>query len=109
MFYGSLVTKKLIISRKNKTKCLAFAKTYFSKPLDFWKSILRSDESKFELKSAKPTVWGKKGKPFDKKTIKATIKHGYDNVLGWGCFSYNGVGNLVQIEEKLKEAGYVNI
>lgn len=45
----------------------------------------------------------------DQKTIKATIKHGGGNVLVWGCFSYNGVGNLVQIEEKLTGAGYVNI
>ena len=51
---------------------------------------------------------GKKEKLSDKKTIKA-IKHGRGNVFIWGWFSYNGVGNLFKIEEKLTGAGYVNI
>ena len=46
----------------------------------------------------------KKMKPLDKKTIKATIKHGGVNLLVWGCFSNNWSCNLVQIEEKLTGA-----
>ena len=46
---GRVARKKPFISLKNKKKRLKFAKEYSGKPMEFWKSILWSDESKFNL------------------------------------------------------------
>ncbi len=41
--------------------------------------------------------------------LYATVKHGDGGVMVWGCFSGNGVGNLVFIEGTLNKEGYLNI
>lgn len=110
-FYGSHMKKKPFISEKNRHRRLQFAKKYVSKPLDFWKTIIWSDETKFELKNRKkrPKVWKRRGNQLDRKTIQTTIKHGGGNIMLWGCFSYGCVGNLVLIDEKLTGTKYVDI
>ena len=45
--------RKLHISTINMEKRLAFAKRYVNMPLSFWKNIIWSDESKFELRQLK--------------------------------------------------------
>lgn len=45
--------RKPHISKVNKKKRLAFAKKYINKPLSFWKQVIWSDESKFELLNKK--------------------------------------------------------
>ena len=41
--------------------------------------------------------------------IQNTVKHGYGNVLVWGCFSKNGVGELVEITGIMTGQIYVSI
>ena len=48
-----LARRKLQINKVHKRKRLAFAKKYVNKPLSFWKKIIWSDESKFELLNKK--------------------------------------------------------
>lgn len=45
--------RKPHISKMNKKKRLDFAKKYINKPLSFWKRVIWSDESKFELLNKK--------------------------------------------------------
>ena len=48
-----LARRKPQINKVHKRKRLAFAKKYVNKPLSFWKKIIWSDESKFELLNKK--------------------------------------------------------
>lgn len=106
-----LKRKKPFISDRNKKKRLAFAKKYINKPLAFWENVVWSDESKFELFGSKRRgrVWRRRGEAFKPQMVHSTIKHGGGNVLVWGCFSKNGVGNLIRIEGKMTGVSYVEI
>src|SRR5882724_4528302 len=62
-FRNSFAANKPMVSPQNRVKRLAFAKQYISMPLSFWRKVLWSDESKFELIHSKRRVmcWKKKG------------------------------------------------
>lgn len=106
-----LKLKKPLISKKNKVKRLEFAKKYINKPAEFWESVVWSDESKFEIFGSKrrKRVWRKSNEALNPRMVQSTVKHGGGNVLVWGCFSNNGVGNLTRIEGKMTGPMYVNI
>ena len=108
---GYVARSKPYISPANRKKRVAFAKEYFSNPLDFWKSIIWSDESKFELLSCnrRQYVWRKKGEAFKIENLKPTVKHGGGSLMVWGCVSYYGVGKLCFIDGKMNGPGYVEI
>ena len=48
-FYGPIPQKKPFISKINKQKRLNFAKKYVNKDKNFWKRVIFSDESKFNI------------------------------------------------------------
>ena len=76
---------------------------------DFWKEIIWSDESKFELQSKRRQyVWRKVGEEYDQACIQTTVKYpGKVNV--WGCFSWHGLGELVVIDGNLDAKQFVSI
>jgi hypothetical protein len=41
--------KKTFINERNRKKRLEFARAYVNKPIDFWKTVLFTDESKFNI------------------------------------------------------------
>lgn len=110
-FAGRISRKRPFISKINAKKRLAFAKQFKNKSPDFWKKVVFSDESKFELRccNRRKYVWRKQGECFKSTVITPTVKHGGGSVCVWGCFSANGVGNLHFIDGILTGAGYVNI
>lgn len=108
---GYVARSKPYISKINMQKRLTFAKEYVSNPLDFWKTVIWSDESKFELVSnrRKEYCWRKKGEAFKMQNLKPTVKHGGGSVMVWGCVSYHGVGKLCFIETRMTGPEYVKI
>lgn len=103
--------KKPMITLKNKKKRLEFAKKYTDKPLSFWKTVVWSDESKFELvgKKKRRRVWRKVGEALlDRHTTK-TVKFGGGSIMVWGCFSWYGVGNLHRIDGIMDARQYIRI
>ncbi|KAF9761289.1 Transposable element Tcb1 transposase [Nosema granulosis] len=74
-------------------------------------SIYDTDESKFIFfySDGKVSVWRKPGTCLALKNLSPTVKHGGDSIMGWGCFSYQGVGKLVFIEGKMNSMDYINI
>jgi len=99
-YKGCVARKKPFISKINKKKRLDFAKSHINKVNDFWKSVLFSDESKFNIfgSDGRVMVWRKPNKQMDCKNLCPTVKHGGGNELVWGCMSATGVGNLVFID-----------
>lgn len=41
--------------------------------------------------------------------LKSTVKHGGGSIQVWGCFSYNGVGDLYRIKDTLTKQKYHSI
>jgi transposase len=103
--------KRPMISTTNKTKRLLFARNHINKPLEFWKHVIWSDESKFELfnKKRRLRVWRKSDEGLQDRHLQPTMKHGGGNIMVWGCFSWFGVGNLTQVNGIMTADGYIDI
>lgn len=99
------------ISPKNKKARLEFAKKYLNKPISFWKRVLWTDESKFEIFNQKRRVrvWRKSGEALQDRHLQPTVKHGGGNIMVWGCFAWAGVGNLVRINGIMTADAYIDI
>lgn len=59
--------KRPLLNKRNKKKRLEFAIKYVNQPMEFWKRILWTDGSKFELLECKRRlrVWRKSGEEFE--------------------------------------------
>ncbi|GFW83816.1 transposable element Tc1 transposase [Trichonephila clavipes] len=82
--------RKPYISMTNRLKRIDFAKYYIHKSLEFWRTVIFSDEGKFcpekPLHSA------------SKVHLVPTVKCGGGGVMVWGCRVSNGVGKLEYIK-----------
>ncbi|GFW91858.1 uncharacterized protein TNCV_4080181 [Trichonephila clavipes] len=78
--------KKPYISEVNKKRLLEFAMKYKNKPNDFWKKVVFSDKSKFDI----------------------FISPG-ENVMVWRCVAHNGAGNLAFIENRMNALAYIDV
>lgn len=109
--YSGVKAKKPKISERNRKKRLQYAKEMIKKSDKFWKKVIWSDESKFELQSRRrQTIWIRRGhnEKFKQSFIKETVKFpGKINV--WGCFSWKGLGQLVEIEGNLDAKQFCEI
>jgi len=68
--------------------------------MEFWKRVLWTDESKFGLLGCKRRlrVWRETGRELKDRHLQKTVKHGGGNIMVWGCFSWEGVGQLIEID-----------
>lgn len=103
--------KRPLISKRNKIKRLQFAKKFVEQPMAFWKNVLWSDESKFELfnRKRRARVWRKAGEQLEDRHLQQTVKHGGGSIMVWGCFAWSGVGSLVPITDILTADRYIDI
>ncbi|GFU95028.1 transposable element Tcb1 transposase [Trichonephila clavipes] len=110
--YSSRVArKKPFISLQNQKKHLEFAKAHQLKADNFWKKVIFSDESKFNIfgSDGRRTVWRKPNTALDPKNLHPTVKHGGGSVMVWGCMASNRVGNLVFIDGIIGHKLYIDI
>ena len=108
---GCITQRKPCVSRRNIRRRLEFAREHLRKPLSFWKRILWSDESKFNIfgSDGKCYVRRPKNKELDPRYTIKTIKHGGGNVMVWGAFSWRGVGPIVRIDGRMDQFHYKSI
>lgn len=110
-YLGRVSVKKPLLRSQNKVKRLLFAQKHKDWTLEQWKSVLWTDESKFEIFGTKRRQYVRRetGERFDPRCITPTFKHGGGSVMVWGCFSYDGVGELVKINGILRKEQYHSI
>ncbi|GFU84925.1 transposable element Tcb2 transposase [Trichonephila clavipes] len=103
--------KKPYTSEVNRKRRLEFAMKYKNKPMDFWKKVIFSDESKFEIFTPPSIrkIWRKNKTALEPKNILPTLKHGGGNVMVWECVAHNGAGNLAFIDNKTSALAYINM
>jgi hypothetical protein len=82
-----------------------------NKPIDFWKTVLFSDESKFNIfgSDGPQYVWRKSKKNWIQKNVIPAVKHGGSHAVVWGCMGHSVVGELTIVEGIMNAKGYVNI
>lgn len=110
--YSSRVARrKPHISKVNQEKRMEFAKSYINHPVDFWDSVLFTDESKFNIfqSDGRIRVWRKPNCELENNNVVKTVKHGGGGVMVWGCMSSAGVGSLVFIDGTMDKSVYLNI
>ena len=75
--------------------------------IEQWKRELWSDESPFGCyNQSQQHVWRTKQETGVRRTMQGTVKH-QKSINVWGCFSWNGVGDLHRL--KGMESGYLKI
>jgi transposase len=70
-----------------------------------------SDECKFMLydPNGRQYCWKKSNEPIYERHIKPTLKFGGGNIMVWGCFCFQGIGNLCRINEKMDSELYCQV
>ena len=77
-FYELVASRRPYVNKANRIKRLNYAEMYENKDIDFWKRVLRSDESKFNLfgTDGKVMVWRAPKEEFQPACTMPTVKHG---------------------------------
>lgn len=103
--------KKPLISKKNRSARLQFARDHLNWSIQKWNTVLFSDESKYNLRGSdgRTFVRRPKGKRFDPKYTNKTVKFGGGNIMVWGCFSGQGMGPIHIIKDTMTGIGYRTI
>ncbi|CAJ0925597.1 unnamed protein product [Ranitomeya imitator] len=80
--HGKIAARKPLLRTGNKQKRLVWAKEHKEWTLDQWKSVLWSDESKFEIFGSNHCVFvrRRKGERMDSTCLVPTVKHGGEGV-----------------------------
>lgn len=109
--HGRRPARKPLVSAKNKSIRLQWAKKYRKWPKTNWDRVIWSDESRFFLfgNDSRGFVRRPSGTRFDPQYQVATVKHGGGSIMVWGCFTRNGVGPLVRIEGNMDRFMYRDI
>lgn len=82
-----IARKKPLLSKKNINKRRLWANKMAEMPLDYWKKVIFSDESRFsQFSDAYRTfVYRKKNQAYQAKRLQATVKHNGFSVMVWGA------------------------
>jgi len=101
-----LLTQKHIVAR------MEFAKVHKDWPVNKWRNILWTDESKIVMfggTGSREYVRRPPNQEFRPKFTKKTVKHGGLSIMIWACFSYAGVGPIHKIDGIMDKNVYVEI
>lgn len=103
--------RKPLLTATHKANRLRASKEWIMWSDERWKRVIFSDETKINLRGSDGIthIWRKKGDRLNPKNIIPTVKFGGGCVMFWGCFGYNGVGNLVVIEGTMDRFLYLDI
>ena len=106
--HGWITSKKSLLKDTNKKKRLSWAKKHEQSTLDRWKSVLWSDESKFEIFGSNRRVFVRH--KVGERLISACVVPMWSiEEKVWGCFAGDTVSDLFRVEGTLNQHGYHSI
>lgn len=110
-YNGRKYLKKQVINEVNRVKRLEFASEYVKKPVTYWRDVLFTDESKFNIfgSDGNQSMWRKPNDPIPIIRTRPPTNQPGIAVMVWGCISYNGVGKLHFIEGNMNKLMYLDI
>ncbi|GFW45851.1 transposable element Tc1 transposase [Trichonephila clavipes] len=90
------------LMRTSQLKRIAFTKDHIHRSLEFWRTVIFSDEGNFCIFGIKgrKLVWRKSCTALQKEYLVPTVKHGGGGVLVWVS---NGVGKIRQYNASSKD------
>jgi len=103
--------RKPFLSGSHKTKHFAWAKAHKYWTAEDWKSVIFSNESKFNLfgSDGHRWCWRRPGEEFDERYVRKEVKHGGGSIMVWGCITTLGMSCIVHIEGNMDGALYTQI
>ena len=109
--FGRVARKKPYVNKINRGKRLKFAKEILEKTVDFWKKVVWSDDSKFNLfrSDGKFMIWRTLGEESDPNCTIPMIKQGGGSVMIWGCFTRQEIGKLCVFDRIIDRFYYRDI
>lgn len=108
---GRAARKKPRISKINKAKRLKYAMDHLDWTEEDWKTVLFTDESKYNLHESdgRMYVWRRVGEEFKEGCIVTTYKSGDKGHMVWGAIGWNGVGPLHFCTQNVTAKYYVDL
>jgi transposase len=108
---GRVKIKKPLLRKTHRKKRMAFARRLRDWKVDEFKRIIFSDESKFNVfgSDGRQYCWRREGEALRDQHVQPTIKHGGGNIMIWSCITWDGVGYMCAIEEKMNAKVYQDI
>ena len=102
-FKSYKAVKKPYLNSSHKQKRLEFCNLYKDKSMDFWNSVLFSDETRIQLclSDKSPMVRRPKNTSLNKEYLKPTQKFPV-SIMIWACFCKQGTGELKIIDSNLR-------
>ena len=101
--------KKQLLTKKMKSKRLAWAKKHKTWTVEEWKKVLFSDESHFYVRGEHSKFVRRSiGESLNSHHVNQTVKHPQKKMF-WGCFSYAGVGSLFPVEGMMNSDRYIDV
>lgn len=102
--------KKPLLTNKMKRARLEWAKMYRNWTPDDWRSVLFSDESRFNLHGhdGMNRVRRRKGEKYLPECLLRTVKHP-TSIMVWGCISGYGIGELTLCEGMMNGTKYIQM
>lgn len=109
--HGCLAVKKPLLRAIHKKKRLQWAKQHEHWTMEQWKTVLWTDESKFQIFGSNRRVFVRRRshERVSEDCLVSSVKHGGGNVLVWGCFAGTVVGDLVKIDGIMRKEQYLQI
>lgn len=103
--------KKTYLRLANKNKRLRWAKEHRHWTLEYWKKVLWTDESKFEIfgSNRRTFVRRRTNEKMLEQCILSSVKHGGGSTMDWGCFRGGKIGDLYRVEKTLRKESYHEI
>ena len=92
-------------------KQLEWAKAHVNWTRGNWKSVLFSDESKFNIfgSDGHGWCWRRSGEELDPRYTKKVVKHGGGSIMVWGYITATGPGWICRIEGTMDTMLYTQI
>ena len=102
---------KPLLTQSHIDRRFELAKRWIMKPLDYFKSVIFSDETRFNLfqSDGRVKVWRVPGSRYDLANCSPSVKFGGGSVMVWGCICYENVGALEIIDKTMDSITYVRV